>query len=70
MSTPNKDEVEGTFDKAAGSVKEAFGKVTGDEKTEDEGTAQRTGGEIQNTYGEAKRGIGDAMKDLGDKINR
>lgn len=55
----DKDRVEGAVHQAKGSVKEAVGKVTGDKKTQAEGTAEKVAGKVQNTAG----GVKDAAKD-------
>ena len=68
MGLPNKDEVEGKFDQAKGTVKENVGRAVGDRETEAEGIADRSSGNIQEGYGTAKRKVGDAIKDVGDKI--
>ncbi len=70
MSTPNRDEVEGKWDKAKGTVKENVGRAIGDRDMEDEGAADRAGGNVQEGFGEAKRKIGDAVKDAGDAIRK
>ena len=57
----DKDRVEGSWEQAKGKVKEVAGKVTGDAKTEAEGTAQKTAGKIQNVVG----GLKDTLR--GDK---
>jgi len=57
----DKDRVEGSWEQAKGKVKEVAGKVTGDAKTEAEGTAQKTAGKIQNAVG----GLKDTLR--GDK---
>lgn len=48
------DRIEGAARQAVGSVKEAFGKLTGDAKTQAEGAAQKTEGKAQNAAGGAK----------------
>ena len=68
MGLPNKDEVEGNFDQAKGSVKENVGRAIDDREMENEGAADRAGGKVQEEWGEAKRKVGDAVKDVGDKI--
>lgn len=70
MSTPNRDEVEGKFDKAKGSIKEGVGRATGDRDLEAEGQADHAGGEVQEGFGEAKRKVGDAIKSVGDAIRK
>ena len=59
----DKDRIEGAAKQAKGSVKETFGKVTGDTKTEAEGAAEKTAGKIQNTIGGAKDSVRDAFKE-------
>ena len=49
----DKDRVVGAH-QAKGAVKEAVGKVTGDAKTQAEGTAEKAAGKVQNTVGGAK----------------
>ena len=45
-----------------GAVKEAAGKVTGNERLEAEGLAQKTKGDVQNKVGQVQDKIGDAIK--------
>ena len=59
----DEDRVEGIGHKVKGAVKEAFGKVTGDKKTEAEGTTEKTAGKVQNAVG----GIKDTARDALDK---
>ncbi len=70
MSLPNKDEVEGKLDQAKGAVKENVGRAVGNKDLENEGAADRAGGNVQQGYGEAKRSVGDAVKDVGDAIKK
>jgi uncharacterized protein YjbJ (UPF0337 family) len=58
----DKDRIEGIGNQAAGSIKQAVGKVTGDAKIETEGAAQKNAGKIQNAVGGAKDAIRDAVK--------
>jgi uncharacterized protein YjbJ (UPF0337 family) len=58
------DRIEGVGKQVVGSVKEAFGKVTGDTKTQAEGAAEKTEGKVQNAVGGAK----DTVRDAADKI--
>lgn len=60
---PDQDRVEGAAKQMGGSLKEAAGKVTGDEKLKAEGRADKLEGKVQNTVG----GIKDALRD--DKRN-
>ena len=50
----DKDRVEGAAQQVKGAVKEAVGKVTGDTKTQAEGTADKAAGKVQNSVGGAK----------------
>lgn len=70
MGWPNKDEVEGKFDEAKGSVKEGLGRAVGDREMESEGEADRAGGHLQEGFGTARRKVGDALGDLGDSIGK
>jgi uncharacterized protein YjbJ (UPF0337 family) len=60
---PDEDRVEGSAKNMGGKLKEGFGKLTGDTKTEAEGKSDQVEGKIQNTVG----GIKDAVKDAFDK---
>jgi uncharacterized protein YjbJ (UPF0337 family) len=70
MGAPNEDEVEGKYEQAKGSVKEGFGRLTGDEEMEAEGSADKLKGDVQEGWGGAKRKVGDALEDAGDAIKR
>jgi uncharacterized protein YjbJ (UPF0337 family) len=59
----DENRVEGVAHQIKGAIKEAIGKVTGDTKTEAEGTAEKTGGKVQDTFGSAK----DTAKDILNK---
>ena len=50
----DKDRIDGALKNAAGSVKEATGKVLGDSKLEAEGVAERAAGKAQNAVGGVK----------------
>jgi uncharacterized protein YjbJ (UPF0337 family) len=56
------DRVDGAGHKLAGSVKEGFGKLTGDEKLQAEGAAEKTGGAVQNAFGGAKDAVRDTFR--------
>jgi uncharacterized protein YjbJ (UPF0337 family) len=55
----DKQRAEGVGDQAKGSIKQAVGNVTGDEKLKAEGAADKTKGKVENTIG----GIKDAVRD-------
>ena len=65
---PNEDEVRGKIDQAAGTVKQHIGRATGDVELEDEGAAQRTGGDIESGIGKVRHKVGDAIRDVGKKL--
>ncbi len=58
----DKDRIEGAGKELKGSVKEAFGKMTGDAKTQAEGSAEKAAGKVQNAVGGAKDATRDALK--------
>lgn len=60
----DEDRIKGAANQAKGAIKEGFGKLTGDSKTEAEGKADKVEGKVQNTVGGAK----DAVRDAADKI--
>lgn len=55
---PDHDRVEGAGKNLGGKLKEAAGKVTGDEKLKAEGQADQVEGKVQNTVG----GVKDAVR--------
>ncbi|MBU1325168.1 MAG: CsbD family protein [Alphaproteobacteria bacterium] len=55
---PDHDRIEGAAKQAGGNIKEAVGKVTGDEKLKAEGQADQVEGKVQNTIG----GVKDAVR--------
>jgi uncharacterized protein YjbJ (UPF0337 family) len=54
----DEDRIEGSAKKIGGELKEGFGKLVGDSKTEAEGKADQAEGKAQNTWG----GIKDAVR--------
>lgn len=61
---PDHDRVEGAAKNIGGNIKEAAGKLVGDEKLKAEGRADQAEGKVQNAVG----GVKDALRD-GDKRN-
>nr|WP_312295996.1 CsbD family protein [Brevundimonas diminuta] len=55
---PDHDRIEGAAKNMGGKLKEAAGKVTGDEKLKAEGRADQVAGKVQNAVG----GVKDALK--------
>jgi uncharacterized protein YjbJ (UPF0337 family) len=70
MGMPNKDEMEGKFDQAKGTVKENVGRAVNDREIEGEGPTERAGGNLQEGYGTAKRKVGEAIEDVGKAVGR
>jgi uncharacterized protein YjbJ (UPF0337 family) len=54
----DKDRIEGAADKAKGNVKEAAGKITGDEKLKGEGKVDQLKGKAKSAVG----GLKDALR--------
>ncbi len=57
----DKDRVQGAMDQAKGSIKEGVGKVTGDQKMQAEGAADKMAGKAENTVGGVKDTARDAL---------
>ena len=68
MSTPNKDEAQGTWEQIKGTVKDKVGEATGDDQLQAEGEAQNAEGQTQETWGKFKRGVSDTVDSVGDAI--
>jgi uncharacterized protein YjbJ (UPF0337 family) len=58
----NKDQVKGRMEQAKGSVKEATGKVVGNDNLQAEGQIDKAAGKAQATYGDVKENVKDAVK--------
>lgn len=56
---PDQDRIDGAAKNMSGNIKEAAGKVTGDEKLKAEGRAEQVEGKVQNAVG----GMKDAVRD-------
>ena len=59
----DENRVEGSAKNIKGKIKEGFGKLTGDSKTEAEGKMDQTEGKVQNTVGGVKDAVKDAFRD-------
>lgn len=55
---PDRDRMEGAAKNMGGKIKEAAGKLTGDEKLKAEGRADQVAGKVQNAVG----GIKDTLR--------
>ena len=69
MAIYNDDEIKGKWEKTKGVVKDKAGELTGNERLEAEGEAQRAGGEAQEGWGKFKRGVSDAVDSVGEAIS-
>jgi uncharacterized protein YjbJ (UPF0337 family) len=58
----HKDQMKGAAKDAKGSVKEAAGKATGNERLEAEGASERIAGKVQKGVGNLKDAARDALK--------
>jgi uncharacterized protein YjbJ (UPF0337 family) len=56
----DKDRIQGSADKAKGSVKKGIGELAGDEKLQAEGSADKAKGKARNAVGSAKDALRDA----------
>jgi len=57
----DKDRIKGSAEKLKGDLKEAAGKVLGDQKLQAEGKADQAKGKIQNAVGGIKDAVRDAL---------
>ena len=58
----HKDTIKGAAKDAKGSIKEAAGKATGNERLEAEGAAERVAGKVQKGVGSLKEAARSALK--------
>ena len=63
----NKDQVNGRVETAKGDVKEATGKLVGNERLTAEGQAEQAAGKMQSTVGDVKNDVGNAIKKAIDR---
>jgi uncharacterized protein YjbJ (UPF0337 family) len=63
----NKDQVNGRVETAKGDMKEAAGKVVGNERLTAEGRAEQAAGKVQSTVGDVKSDVGSAIKKAIDR---
>jgi uncharacterized protein YjbJ (UPF0337 family) len=64
------DKIKGLANEAAGNVKQAVGKATGNDRLQAEGIAQERKGEAQQLVGKAKDAVKEAAKGVADKLNK
>jgi uncharacterized protein YjbJ (UPF0337 family) len=70
MGAPNRDELEGKYGQAKGSLKQGLGKMTGDEEMRSQGASDKLKGDVQEGWGGTKRKIGDMLDHAGDAVNK
>jgi uncharacterized protein YjbJ (UPF0337 family) len=58
----NKDQVQGRVEEAKGAIKEATGKLVGDETLEAKGNIQKNLGKVQETLGNVKQDVKASLK--------
>jgi uncharacterized protein YjbJ (UPF0337 family) len=58
MKSSSKDRAKGRAGEVKGKIKEKAGRVLGNPRMEDEGTAERAGGKVQRKVGEIKKVFG------------
>lgn len=64
----NKDQVGGRVDQSIGKVKEAAGKLVGNERLQAEGLAEQVKGKVQTVFGDSKEHAKDKAKKIIDKM--
>ncbi|EFX40872.1 CsbD-like protein [Streptococcus peroris ATCC 700780] len=62
--------VENKFDQAKGSIKEGFGKLTGDSKTQAEGTTEKTVAKLKEVAEEVKETVEGAVNGLKNSFKK
>ena len=63
----NKDQVNGRAETVKGDIKEAAGKLVGNERLTAEGRAEQAAGKVQSTVGDVKSDVGCAIKKAIDR---
>ncbi|MGV3651475.1 MAG: CsbD family protein [Devosia sp.] len=58
----HKDEVKGVAKQAGGAIKEAAGKVSGNDRLEAEGKGDKAEGKVQQKAGQVKDAVRDGLK--------
>jgi uncharacterized protein YjbJ (UPF0337 family) len=63
----NKDQVNGRAETLKGDVKEAAGKIVGNDRLKAEGQADQVAGKVQSKVGDVKSDVGNAVKNAIDR---
>ena len=58
MKSSNTDKIEGALHEAKGKVKEVTGKIIGNPKLQNEGTAEKVSGKVQRKVGDINKVLG------------
>lgn len=58
------DRIEGTVDEIKGKGKQAWGDLTGDDRTKAEGMADEAKGKAKQAWGDIKEGVDDLKRDV------
>jgi uncharacterized protein YjbJ (UPF0337 family) len=66
----NKNERKGKVDQAKGRVKQAVGKLTGNDDLKAKGRVDETVGKVETAVGRASRKTGDAIARAGKAVKR
>ena len=64
----NKDQVKGRVEQTTGKVKEAAGKLVGNDRLRREGAVDQVKGKVQAGYGDAKENAKDKAKKVINKM--
>ncbi len=62
MTDQSRDRIEGTFDEVMGRGKSAFGELTGDEQTQQEGEADQVTGNLKQGLADVKDKVDEVVK--------
>ena len=62
MTDQSRDRIEGTVDEVTGRGKSAFGELTGDEQTKQEGEADQVTGNLKQGLADVKDKVDDVVK--------
>jgi uncharacterized protein YjbJ (UPF0337 family) len=65
-----RDRIKGKVTNIRGRVKEAAGSLSGNRRTQLEGSADRVRGAARERFGEAKRSVGEGIEDLGRRVKK
>lgn len=64
----NSDQVQGTGTELKGNVEKGVGDVTGNQKLQQQGTSDKTKGELQDTWGKIKSTVSDIGTSIENKF--